>query len=132
MKMIHDIFKVPLMFLIICNCIILSTYSVKAEIDLVPELKENAEQRCKALLYPWLIERSSLEQPLMQNKLVSCYVGNVRLSVLDSDNSHELLPEIDISELPSKLLKNETGIDLDFYNVLVGKDILTLSVNKEK
>ena len=54
--------------------------------------------------------------------MADCYLGHARLAILGVDNNMSL-NKVGLSELPSALLAEEAGMNLDVYAPLAGRTL---------
>ena len=85
-------------------------------------LTERTHTFCRAVLPAWFKQAGGEGTPAFRTMVADCYLGHARLAVLGVSDSLSL-KDVGLSELPSALLAEETGMTLDVYGALAGRTL---------
>ena len=92
-------------------------------------LVERTENFCKAVLPNWFLSETGIKDENVRSIVTDCYMGHARLAVLGIKSAFPLADTV-LSEVPAALLRDKTGINLDIYRPLAGRELQTRVVEK--
>jgi hypothetical protein len=85
-------------------------------------LVERTRSFCKAVLPVWFASKHGLADAKVRMAVADCYTGHARLGILGME-SELTLTDAALSEVPAKLLRERTGMNLEIYYPLTGRTI---------
>ena len=85
-------------------------------------LLERTSTFCKAVLPAWFKSENGVQDSNVRDLVTDCYMGQARLNILGV-NTNFPLEEVALKEVPAILIKQETGMNLDIFQPLVGRTI---------
>lgn len=85
-------------------------------------LLERTNTFCKAVLPAWFKSENGVQDSNVRDLVTDCYMGQARLNILGVDTNFPL-DEVALKEVPAVLIRQETGMNLDIYQPLVGRII---------
>ena len=85
-------------------------------------LKDRTGTFCKQVLPAWFSVKGEKNVGGFRTLVADCYLGHARLAILGVDDNMSL-NKVGLSELPSALLAEEAGMNLDVYAPLAGRTL---------
>ena len=92
-------------------------------------LVERTENFCEAVLPNWFLSETGIKDENVRSIVTDCYMGHARLAVLGIKSAFPLADTV-LSEVPAALLRDKTGINLDIYRPLAGRELQTRVAEK--
>ncbi len=92
-------------------------------------LIERTENFCEAVLPNWFFSDTGIKDENVRSVVTDCYMGHARLAVLGIKSAFPLADTV-LSEVPAALLHDKTGINLDIYRPLAGRELQTRVAEK--
>ena len=92
-------------------------------------LIERTENFCEAVLPNWFLSETGIKDENVRSIVTDCYMGHARLAVLGIKSAFPLADTV-LSEVPAALLRDKTGINLDIYRPLAGRELQTRVAEK--
>tara|TARA_R110000782_G_scaffold23881_7_gene62029 strand:+ start:3248 stop:3655 length:408 start_codon:yes stop_codon:yes gene_type:complete len=87
-------------------------------------------QICRETLKAWMASPDGVKNPGVVSLVTDCYVGRARL-YLNTGKVQGLTQSRSLSEVPARLLAEQTGVDLDPFSPLVGVSLVASPQAKE-
>lgn len=94
----------------------------EADTNMLKVLSDRNKTACRELSSVFIRSKNGLVDPKVYGKAADCYVSEARLHAFGK--RRELIIEgTTLSELPIKIISQQTGINLDFYRPLAGRTL---------
>jgi len=85
-------------------------------------LLERTNTFCNAVLPAWFKSENGVQDLNVRDLVTDCYMGQARMGILGVSTNFPL-EEVALKEVPAVLIKQETGMNLDIFQPLVGRTI---------
>lgn len=87
-------------------------------------IEKRTKEVCSTILASWFfISHYQENNKILRRNIVDCYLGYARLSMLDNGKVYTF-NNASLTELPSVILSQEYGFDLNIYRPLSGKKLI--------